>query len=200
MKNEQAELEYQKQRKLILLQTLMVCTELINLNALKSELLKRIAYAVQIANAYRSKYDIGEANILDYNKARINLLNITKEKEANEIERNALLFELARLNGGAGIIFNDSMYAQQTIVSDFEQWYTQAEQKNPVFTMAQAGNNDKSKAKTIKQCFEPSQVRCRIYERKCCRRAVSGNCSRCFYSPVGKQKQLQVRQSQKYSC
>ena len=54
----------------------------------------------QIANAYKSKFDIGEANILDYNKARINLLNITKEVESNEIERNALLSELARLNGG----------------------------------------------------------------------------------------------------
>ncbi|MFA6402744.1 MAG: TolC family protein [Salinivirgaceae bacterium] len=130
--NETAELEYQKQRKEILLQTRLVCVELTYQNALKAELSKRLNNATQIANAYKSKFNIGDAGILEFNKAQVNLLNSTKAVEANEIERNALLAELARLNGGVVIEFNDSIFVQTNISPDFEQWYAQVEQGNPV--------------------------------------------------------------------
>jgi len=132
LKNEQAELEYQKQRKSILFQTRLVCIELTYQNALKSEFKKRIANAGQIANAYKLKFDIGETNILEYNKSQVNLLNITKDIEANEIKRSVLLSELAGLNGGTIINFVDSIFLQHTTAPDFEQWYTQAELGNPV--------------------------------------------------------------------
>ena len=132
LKNEQTELEYQKQRKEILLQTRLVCIELIYLNALKAELNERLNNAIQIGNAYKSMFNIGDASILEYNKAQVNLLNITQEAEANEIERNALLSELKRLNGGVEIGFNDSVFVQPNISPDFEQWYAQCEQGNPV--------------------------------------------------------------------
>jgi outer membrane protein TolC len=104
---------------------------LIYQNALESELCKRVAHAGQIAHAYQLKYEIGEANILEYNKAQVNLLNVTKDAEANEIERNTLLFELASLNGGIAINFSDSVFPLYTITPDFEQWYTQTAQRNP---------------------------------------------------------------------
>ena len=132
LKNEQSELEYQKQRKSILFQTRMVCIELIYQNALKSELTKRLANAGKIAKAYKLKFDIGDANILEYYKSQVNLLNITKDADANIIERNVLLSELAILNGGTIINFADSVFLQQPIAPDFEQWYAQAEQGNPV--------------------------------------------------------------------
>jgi outer membrane protein TolC len=130
--NEQVELEYQKQRKLIFEQTRLVCNDLIYQNALRSELLKRITNAQNIANSYQLKYEIGETGILEYNKAQLNLLNLNKDAESSEIERNVLLSELKSLNGGFFIEFTDSVFQNQTIDSDFEQWYTQAEQKNPV--------------------------------------------------------------------
>jgi len=43
-----------------------------------------------------------------------------------------LLSELQGLNGGIFIEFTDSVYQLQTIAGDFEQWYIQAEQNNPV--------------------------------------------------------------------
>ena len=132
LKNEQAELEYQKQRKSILLQTRMVCIELIYINALKSELTKRLANASQLANSYKSKFEIGEAGILEFNKAQITLLNIAKDAEAAEIERNSMLTQLASLNGGIMINFSDSIFPVQIINPEFTQWYTQAEQQNPV--------------------------------------------------------------------
>lgn len=130
--NVQVELEYQKQHKSIIMQTRFVCNSLIYHYALKTELNKRIANAQNIANSYKSKYDLGGAGIIDYNKAQINLLNIKKEAESNEISISALLSELKSLNGGIFIEFNESGFPLQALEKDFEQWYVQAEQNNPV--------------------------------------------------------------------
>lgn len=132
IKNQQTDLEYQKQLKALLLQTRYVCIDLVYTNALKSELSKRLIHAQSIANAYKSQFDIGETNILEYNKAQLNLLNTLKELESTEIERKVLLSELARLNGGIFIDFNDSVFQAHEIPGDFEQWYQIAEQNNPV--------------------------------------------------------------------
>jgi len=132
LKNEQAELEYKKQRNEILFQTRVICVKLTYFNAIKIELSKRQANALQVADAYKSKYSAGEVGILEYNKAQVNLLNANKEVENNEIESNALLSELAMLNGGNAINFADSLFSMQTIPADFEQWFTLVEAKNPL--------------------------------------------------------------------
>ena len=134
LRNEQAELEYRKQLKTLLFQARLVCFDLVYTNALKSELSKRLIHAQSIANSFKSKYDIGETNILEYNKAQLNSLNISKELESMEIERIALLSELARYNGGTFINFTDSTFQLLVIPVEFEQWYIQAEQNNPLLS------------------------------------------------------------------
>ena len=131
-KNAQTELEYLKQKKELLLQTRLVCNQLIYQNALKKEILKRFNHAESISNATKIKFDVGETNILEYNKAQLNVLNVGKELESVELERSFLLSELKRLNGGIDIEFNDDSFPVIQIPSDFEQWYLEAEQKNPV--------------------------------------------------------------------
>lgn len=130
--NIQVELEYKKQHKSIIMHLRLVCNDLIYHNALKSELAKRIANAQKIANSYKLQYETGGVSIIDYNKAQLNLLNITKDAESIEIGRNALLSELKSLNGGIFIEFADSVFPIQPVATDFEQWYTEAEQNNPV--------------------------------------------------------------------
>jgi outer membrane protein TolC len=132
IKNEQVELEYQKQRKELLLKARLVCYDLIYTNALKAELSKRIRHAQSIADAYKSKFDIGETNILEYNKAQLNLLNLSNEMEVLTIEQEALQAELTRLNGGVPISFSENEFQVAVLPTDFEQWYMQAEQSNPL--------------------------------------------------------------------
>jgi len=132
LKNEQAELEYKKQRKEVLYQTRVLCVKITHYNAFKLELNKRYADALKVADAYKSKFNAGDIGILDYNKAQVNLLNVTKELENIEIERNALLSELTRLNGGNAIIFTDSLFPLQIIPADFEEWLTSVEANNPL--------------------------------------------------------------------
>lgn len=134
LKNEQTELEYQKQLIDIRLKISLICFDLIYANALQEELTKRVENAQSIAKSYRLKFENGETNILEYNKAQLNLLNVTKELESNGIERNALFAELTGLNGGQAIDFTESVFQITELPADFEQWYVLAEQKNPTFS------------------------------------------------------------------
>lgn len=132
IKNEQVALEYQKQRKSLLFETRVILHNLTYYNALKAELSNRLSHAQSIASSYKAKFDAGETNILEFNKAQLNLLNLSKEMESLDIERKALLGELVRLNAGEPIGFTASEFQAITVYADFEQWYLQAEQSNPL--------------------------------------------------------------------
>lgn len=132
IKNEQVALEYQKQLKSLLFETRAICYNLTYYNALKLELSNRLNHAQSISSSYKAKFDAGESNILEYNKAQLNLLNLSKKMESLDIERKALLGELSRLNAGIPIEFNTSEFQMTTVSTDFEQWYQQAEQSNPL--------------------------------------------------------------------
>jgi len=131
-RNIQVELEYEKELKSIITEVRLVCNGLVYHNSMRNELKKRTENARKLAESYKTRYDIGEASLIDYNKAQVYLLNIIKDAEANEIDKNALLAELKILNGGIPVEFNDSVFQLQTIPNDFEQWYVQVELNNPV--------------------------------------------------------------------
>jgi len=132
IRNEQVELEYQKEKQDILLETRLLCYDLVYTNALMAELSKRLEHAQSIANSYKAKFDIGEANIPEYNKAQLNFLNISKKLESMDIQKSAFEAELTTLNGGIEIDFSDSNFYSPDIPEDFEEWYLLAEQNNPL--------------------------------------------------------------------
>lgn len=134
LKNEQAELEYQKQRLAILKEARETCYDLIYVNARLAERLNRLDHAKSIEQSFTVRFEKGDINILEYNNAQLNLLNVRREIESLEIERTALLSELSRLNGGQVVDFSQSSYPMLEIPADFEQWYAMAEQKNPTFS------------------------------------------------------------------
>ena len=132
IKNKQADLEYKKQRRELLLKVRIVCLDLIYTNSLKVEYATRLEHAKSVADSYSSKYDIGDCNILEYNKAQLNLFNISNELETIEIERVALLSELACLNGGKLIDFDVEKFPWIQLPQNFEQWYIVVESNNPL--------------------------------------------------------------------
>ncbi|WP_163324202.1 TolC family protein [Draconibacterium mangrovi] len=132
MKNEQAELEYKKQKMDIFLQVRLFCAELTYQNALRAEYQKRQENASQIAKSVETKLNAGEANILDQNKAKVTLLNTEAELRHIEIQRQTLLQQLATLNGGNEVSFEETTFQSVPIDNDFEQWATQAAVNNPV--------------------------------------------------------------------
>ncbi len=132
LKNRQAELQYIKQQKALMLETRLLLYDLIYVNALETELNKRLQHAQNIADAYKSQFEAGETNILEFNKAQLSLLQAKKQLEAAETERIALLSELKGLNGGIPVNFTESKFQPVAIPADFDKWYEQAQQQNPV--------------------------------------------------------------------
>lgn len=132
LKTERVELEYEKKRKDLLLKSRLLCYDLIYSNALRKEFSKRVIHAQSIAAGIELKFKIGEVSILEYNKAQMNLLNLMKDLETNNIERNTFLGELAQLNGGIYIEFSNSGYQLYTVPVDFDLWYLEAEKSSPL--------------------------------------------------------------------
>ncbi len=132
MRNEQAELEYKKQKMDVFLQVRLICAELTYQNALREEYQKRQENASEIAKSVETKLNAGEGNILDQNKAKITLLNTEAELRHIEIQRQTLLQQLATLNGGKAVDFKNTTFQAVPIANDFEQWAAQAAANNPV--------------------------------------------------------------------
>ncbi|MDR2286684.1 MAG: TolC family protein [Prevotellaceae bacterium] len=130
-RNSLIELQYRAERLDILLQARKYCLDLIYYNALKQELVRRLEYAVTLADGYKTRLDNGDANILEYNKAQMNLATVKGEMANVETERQSILAELKRLNGGVAVALNDSKYEAVTLPVDFDEWFAQIAQSNP---------------------------------------------------------------------
>ena len=98
-------------RQQILLQAKQVCLDLVYLNQLKALLAARLDNAERLSAFYASKLEKGDANVIETNKIDLELLNTRTEYQLNENNRQTKLQELALLNGGIAIVFDDTTYA-----------------------------------------------------------------------------------------
>lgn len=132
-KNRLVDLQYKSDRLNILLEAKQYCIDLVYYNALRKELELRLRHARTIAEAYQERLDQGDVNVLEYNKIQLNLSTVQGELARVNIERNVLLSDLKRLNGGIAIVFEEDHFENTPLSVDFETWYTSAEENNPVF-------------------------------------------------------------------
>lgn len=130
LRNTQSDTKYMNDRLKLRHETRLVCIELIYINSSISENNRRIVNAQLVADAYKLKFNSGDANIIEYNKAQLDLLNANKQAETLQLEKDKLLLNLTRLNNGIPIEFNNTDYQVSVIDSDFENWYKGVESKN----------------------------------------------------------------------
>ncbi len=134
--NRLVEWQYLTGRMNILLEAKQCCIDLIYYNALMKELEVRLKHAGIIAGGYRSRMESGDASRLEYNKALLNLSSAQGEVSRIKVERNTLLEQLKRLNGGIEISLDEDQYDDILLPADFESWFAQAAVKNPVLAFA----------------------------------------------------------------
>ena len=127
-----ADLRLQMERTAVLLQAQQTCIDIVYTNAMLHEYGKRLAHAQTLADAYRQKFDAGNANALEYNKVRLNLATAQGEYQRLLTERNTLSEQLASLNGGEAIVLNDSVFEGVLPPADFDSWYAEAETRSPM--------------------------------------------------------------------
>ena len=132
LENANADIMYKSERINLLLRAKQICVELAYYNALAKEYTERLTNAGRIAETYRTRFDKGDANILENNKAQLNLTAVGNEMDRIEIERASLLSELRALNGGVEIAFTTTNIVSEPLPANFDDWYTITEAKSPV--------------------------------------------------------------------
>lgn len=133
-KNELVEWQYKADRMNILLEAKLYCLDLIYYNALLKELAVRLNYAETIAAGQKERLDRGDGNVLEYNNVQLNLSSIKGEISRVKTERNAIVAQLSRLNGGTELVLDDLEYEQIKLPVNFIDWFAVAEEKNPVLS------------------------------------------------------------------
>lgn len=130
--NSMIELQLKQERLKLLLEAKKYLIDLVYYNALRKELSVRLNYAESLTGAYNERLAKGDANILEVNKVKLNRTTIQNELRRVDVERESLLNNLKRLNGGEAISFEISDYPAQILPDNFESWYQTAEAQNPV--------------------------------------------------------------------
>ncbi|MDR1332741.1 MAG: TolC family protein [Tannerella sp.] len=130
--NRMAELQYLAGRMDIMLEAKLYSIDLIHCNALLKEMTLRRDRAGAIAGACEQRLAQGDANRLEYNKAQLNFVTAEGETARIGIERDALLAELKKLNGGLDVSLDDDRFGDVSFPLDFDEWYAEAERRNPV--------------------------------------------------------------------
>lgn len=152
----QAAANYQTARRDILLQAEKACINLIYYNILQREYARHQAVAQSVLDAYQKMYDQGEKSILDLNKAKLDLLSVRRDVESNRIERDAVLAELVRLNGGKSVVLEDTVYPSFTLPEDFDRWYADVESTNSLLkTYAAAIETSENEVRLNKSLWAP---------------------------------------------
>jgi len=132
LKIQQTKFESQIFRQNILLEAKLTCLELVYLNKKKALLANRAVITETLFNLFQTKLEKGEGNILDVNKAKINLLNIKTDLKILENKINELNQKLTELNGGNKIIFSDTLYPIVPVIPEFTVLESTIEEADPL--------------------------------------------------------------------
>lgn len=132
LENANIDLMYKSERINLLLRAKQICIELVYYNALAKEYAVRLTNAQRIAETFQARFDKGDANIIENNKAGLNLTTVGNERNRIEIERASLLSELQTLNGGIAVSFTATDFSTKPLPVDFNDWYGLAESNSPV--------------------------------------------------------------------
>lgn len=119
-------------RQNILLEAKLICIDLIYRNKVNAELSKRKYSTEKWLNDFQTKLDKGEGNILDVNKARIQLIEINALFQENISAINQLNQKLTELNGGMIINLSDTVYSPLPSIPDLESLLNKIEANDPV--------------------------------------------------------------------
>lgn len=128
----QAEYQLNANRQEILLEAKLICLELIYRNKLHSELIIRKQNTEKWLTAFQTSLEKGQGNIMDVNKAKLQLIEINAAFQENLSISNQLNQKLTELNGGIPIQFSDTAFASYALIPDFETLEQEIEAKDPV--------------------------------------------------------------------
>jgi outer membrane protein TolC len=136
-KNKQLDLVYDRQRRDILQQARLLCVELTYQSKVNEQLTGRLKHAKELVEAYQKSFDLGNIDILDRNKTKLNYLNEEKALQINNVEISTLVMELQRLNGGLAFPDNPKDFPAYALPKDYQEWFERVKGNNPSLRMSE---------------------------------------------------------------
>jgi len=130
--SDQGEFQLKALKQDVLLETKLVCLELIFLNKQQVILKSRIVHAEKMMSDINRRIESGDATALELNKVRINLVQLQSELRLNQGEILAKNQHLTQLNGGTLITYSDTIYPLQAELPAFEQLEQEYEAVDPM--------------------------------------------------------------------
>jgi outer membrane protein, heavy metal efflux system len=127
-----ADFQMTSTRQNLILSAKRTCVELVYRNKLQSVLQKRKHATEKWLTAFRTSLDKGEGNVLDVNKAKLQLIEINAAYQENASAINQLNQKLTELNGGDEIEFTDTTYAPLPFIPEFDVLESEIEANDPV--------------------------------------------------------------------
>ena len=137
--------EYQLVVQDILLNAKLTSIEVIYLNKRHTEISKRLEDAETLNKNYKLKLDKGAANILDYNKSKLQLMALQNEMRSINSELQQLNDHLTELNGGTNVKILSTEYAEENIAADFEGFFAEYKANDPDLKIAEVDKEIYSK-------------------------------------------------------
>jgi outer membrane protein, heavy metal efflux system len=120
------------ERQEVLLEAKLICIELIYRNKLNAELDLRKQNTQKWLSNFEKSLDKGQGNIMDVNKAKLQLIEINTAYQENLALVSQLNQKLTALNGGESIQFVATSYTSMSINNDFETIQKEIESNDPV--------------------------------------------------------------------
>ena len=133
----QSEYQFTAKRQDILLEAKKVCIALVYHNKMQAILGQRKQNTEKLLSDFKTKLEKGEGNILDVNKAQLQLIEIKKEFQENISAINQFNQKLTELNGGIAISFTDTVFSILPIIQGFEQLEKDYESADPLLKILQ---------------------------------------------------------------
>ena len=115
----------------VLLEAVRTGIELVYYNRLQAHLSQRRLSTEKWLLDFRTRLEKGEGNVMDVNKARLQLLEINAEFQQNHSAINQLNQKLTELNGGIPVILQDTVYPASEAPASFEALFEEAISSDP---------------------------------------------------------------------
>jgi cobalt-zinc-cadmium efflux system outer membrane protein len=154
----QTEQQQRVHRQDVLLQAKLVTLQIIYLNKKAAELNRRLSNTQQLVADYQKKLDKGDVIILDVNKAKLQLLNISNEVALNNLERQVATTRLTESNGGQAIQVSDTTYPITPIVPDFETLDSLIEANDPILKVYEQEKEIMQRQKTVQKSLNLPKI------------------------------------------
>ena len=109
-----------KQRRDILLEAELICLDIIRLNQTLSMLNQSLTSSEQLRSMYEQRMEVGDANILELNKVKLDVMEVKALVTEARNERILLLQQLQQLNGGQAIEVNMTTMPEFAAITDYK--------------------------------------------------------------------------------